>query len=136
MTIKNLGITCLILTNLSGYALAADSVWFQSDKQQGVPDKGLDMNKSENDKTAVMAADEKFYVALNAMFTGEATSMEAVWSHADDVMYMGPDDTVLKGWKAVSAVWQEQAAKKLGGKVVPKDGQITIGQDIAIAYNI
>jgi hypothetical protein len=55
------------------------------------------------------------------MFTGELQPMKEVWSHKDDVTYMGPGGGFRLGWKAVLADWEKQAALKLGGKVEPKD---------------
>jgi len=40
---------------------------------------------SEDDKKGVNEAVKQFYVALNAMFTGDLEPMKKVWSHADDV---------------------------------------------------
>ncbi len=88
---------------------------------------------AEGDQAGVTAAADQFYTALNALFTGDPEPMKAVWSHADDVTYMGPDGRFQKGWAAVLATWEEQAAKKLGGKVLPEDVQMTVGQDMAVA---
>jgi ketosteroid isomerase-like protein len=87
------------------------------------------------DTAAVAAAAEQFYVALNAMFAGDAEPMKEVWSHADDVTYMGPAGGFQKGWAEVLAVWVEHAAMKLGGKVTPERMEITVGQDLAITHN-
>ncbi len=84
------------------------------------------------DAQAVNGAVKQFYVALNSMFTGDAAPMEAVWSHTDDVVYMGPGGEYLVGWAPVRDVWRQVAALKLGGKVEPSGLQITLGQDIAI----
>ena len=46
-------------------------------------------DSTPGDETAVRAASEQFYDALNAIFRGDLTPMEEVWSHADDVTYMG-----------------------------------------------
>ncbi len=89
---------------------------------------------SEGDK-AVLAAAGQFYDALNAMFTGDLTPMKAVWSHADDVTYMGPGGGFQKGWAEVLASWEEQAAMKLGGKVTPRGMELTVGPDIAVTHN-
>ena len=61
--------------------------------------------------------------------------MQAVWSHADDVTYMGPVGGFKKGWKAVLEDWNAQAAMKLGGSVKPEDMHITVGRDIALTHN-
>ncbi len=84
---------------------------------------------------SVRTAAEAFYSALNTMFTGELEPMKAVWSHKDDVTYMGPSGGFLIGWKDVLPEWEKQAAAKLGGKVVPKDMRITVGRDLAIVSN-
>ncbi len=89
---------------------------------------------SEGDE-AVKAAAAQFYTALNAMFAGDAGPMKDVWSHADDVTYMGPAGGFQKGWPEVLKVWEEHAAMKLGGKVTPDQMEITAGQDIAITHN-
>ncbi|MBT5826603.1 MAG: SnoaL-like domain-containing protein [Gammaproteobacteria bacterium] len=90
---------------------------------------------SESDKTAVITAYNNFYIALNDLFIGNTEKMLTVWSHADDVTYMGPDNVFLKGWKDISAIWEFQASKKLGGKVLPQDVRIVVGQDIAVTTN-
>jgi ketosteroid isomerase-like protein len=87
------------------------------------------------DTAEVAAAAEQFYVALNAMFTGDAEPMKEVWSHADDVTYMGPAGGFQKGWSEVLPVWVEHAAMKLGGKVTPERMQITVGHDLAFTHN-
>lgn len=81
---------------------------------------------------AVGEANAQFYAALNAMFTGEVAPMEAVWSHRDDVTYMGPDGRVEVGWALVRETWQRQAAKKLGGRVEPKGMHANLGTDLAV----
>ena len=90
---------------------------------------------SEKDETAVKQAVTQFYAALNSMFTGNAAPMEAVWSHAKDVTYMGPTGGFYVGWNRVLKNWEAQAAMKLGGKVEPKNMIITIGPDIAVTEN-
>ena len=87
---------------------------------------------SGDDEQAVREAAAKFYSALNVMFKGDAGPMKDVWSHAPDVMYMGPGGGLTQGWPAVLAVWEEQAALKLGGDVQPADLHVTVGQDLAL----
>ena len=88
-----------------------------------------------NETEAVRAAADEFYLALNAMFTGELEPMKNMWSHEADVTYMGPAGGFRVGWKQVLADWEKQAALKLGGKVEPKDMRITVGRDLAIVSN-
>lgn len=90
---------------------------------------------SAGDEESVTKATEQFYVALNAMFTGDVAPMEAVWSHTDDVTFMGPDGTLLTGWEQVRAGWQKQAAMKLGGHVAPESVRIILGKDLAAEFN-
>lgn len=61
--------------------------------------------------------------------------MKDVWSHADDVTYMGPVGGFQKGWTAVLADWQDQAAMQLGGSVQPEDMHVNVGQDVALTHN-
>jgi ketosteroid isomerase-like protein len=86
---------------------------------------------ANDDENGVRQANEQFYAALNTMFEGNVEPMLNVWSHADDVTYMGPDGEFTVGWDQVSNSWTRQAALKLGGKVRPEGAHVTVGQDIA-----
>jgi ketosteroid isomerase-like protein len=90
---------------------------------------------AEGGKKAVMAAAAQFYAALNQMFMGDLGQMKEVWSHADDVTYMGPTGGIKVGWNEVLKVWEAQAAMKLGGKVEAADMHVAVGQDIAVVSN-
>ena len=70
---------------------------------------------------SVRAATARFYVALNAMFTGDVEPMTEVWSHADAVTYRGPTGGVRRGWEEVRADWQRQADLQLGGRIEPSE---------------
>jgi ketosteroid isomerase-like protein len=87
---------------------------------------------SDDAKTAVLAATNGFYAALNKMFVGDLAPMKAVWSHADDVTYMGPTGQFEHGWSTVLKDWEGQAAMKLGGRVEPTEMQVIVGQDLAV----
>ena len=84
------------------------------------------------DVAGVKAANERFYAALNKLFTGEVAPMEEVWSHAEDTTYMGPSGGYQVGWQAILPVWKEQAALKLGGKIEPAEVQINAGDTIGV----
>lgn len=90
---------------------------------------------AEKDDAGVKEAANEFYRALNTLFKGEAEPMKALWSHADDVNYMGPMGGLQVGWSQVSAIWEEQAALKLGGHVEASEMQITVGADLAVTSN-
>ncbi|MCP4384570.1 MAG: hypothetical protein GY798_24685 [Hyphomicrobiales bacterium] len=47
---------------------------------------------SAEETAAVRQAADDFYSAPNILFTGDVAPMESVWSHRDDVTYMGPND--------------------------------------------
>ena len=59
---------------------------------------------SADDAKAVKDAAAAFYAALDALFIGNAASMREVWSHANDVTYMGPDGGFEVGWNEVEAI--------------------------------
>jgi len=90
---------------------------------------------TEGDEKAVREAADQFYKALNTMFTGDLKPMKEVWSHAEDVTYMGPGGGFQVGWSQVLANWEAQAALKLGGKVEAVDMRITVGRDLAFTHN-
>jgi ketosteroid isomerase-like protein len=89
-----------------------------------------DETKADETK-AVEQATAQFYTSLNVMFTGDVGPMLEVWSHADDVSYMGPGGGILSGWTDVRRIWESQAALKLGGTVKPYDLRVTVGNDLA-----
>lgn len=89
----------------------------------------------QNNEAAVRAANAQFYTALNAIFVGDLEPMKDLWSHADDVTYMGPDGGFQIGWDQVLDDWQKQAAMKLGGKVEPGEVAINVGKDLAVCHN-
>lgn len=109
----------VVLLTLAALGVIAESSAFASDKESA----------------AVREAADGFYSALNAMFMGDVGPMTKVWSHEDDVTYMGPAGGFRVGWKQVLADWEKQAALKLGGKVEAKDMRITVGRDLAIVSN-
>jgi ketosteroid isomerase-like protein len=85
-----------------------------------------------DDAQAVADANAEFYAALNAMFTGDLAPMTQVWSHRNDVTYMGPGGGFEIGWEQVRAVWEQQAVRKLGGRVEPTQVRTTPGVDLAV----
>lgn len=89
----------------------------------------------ENATAPVQAAAEQFYVALNAIFSGDLGPMKDVWSHKSDVTYMGPGGGRRVGWQQVLADWETQAGRKLEGEVEPQNMQIHMGRDLAIVNN-
>lgn len=86
----------------------------------------------QQEEQAVKQAADRFYSALNELFRGDLTQMKEIWSHSDDVTYMGPTGGIQTGWKNVFAIWEAQGAKKLGGEVRPTNAHVTVGPEIAI----
>lgn len=78
----------------------------------------------------------RFYEALNEVFEGKGDAMDACWSHADDVTYMGPQGGQEVGWSKVAAMWKQQVDAKLGGKVKPTNIHGVKGTDLAVVVVI
>ena len=87
------------------------------------------MNNS-NDVQGLRAANDQFYTALNAMFTGDISPMDAIWSHGDDISYRGPFGDNMDGWATVGKQFREVAGMKIGGRVVCKDLIVRSGKDL------
>ena len=85
-----------------------------------------------NETQAVEQATNQFYTSLNALLAGNASEMDQVWSHADNVTYMGPVGGIQTGWDQVRTMWEVQADMKLGGHVEPMELHITVGNDLAL----
>ena len=49
-------------------------------------DQRIDADPSEAERAAVLEANERFYIALNAMFAGDPTPFEDVWWHTDEIV--------------------------------------------------
>ena len=73
-----------------------------------------------------------FHGALNELFAGKVEPMNEVWSHSDDVTYMGPAGGLLVGWNRVLESWREQAALDLGGRVTCEELHVTAGPKIGV----
>ena len=89
---------------------------------------------SQDNAASIKDANTQFYKALNAVFSGHMGPMDAIWSHADDVTYMGPDGTFQTGWEAVRANWAHQASLDLGGTVMPEETVIHVGSNLAVVH--
>lgn len=96
------------------------------------PGSACDVGVTPSDESTVERATDNFYKAINAMFQGDIAPLKGVWSHADDITYMGPDGTVNVGWDETLANLQKQAQMKLGGEIRHELIMVTTGQDLAI----
>ncbi|MEM7074517.1 MAG: nuclear transport factor 2 family protein [Pseudomonadota bacterium] len=89
------------------------------------------------DRAALDSADEAFFDALNQMFTGSAEAMEALWSHADDVIYLGPVPGMFHtGWKVTDQDWMAQARAGLGGTIRVIQRHVVMGRDLAVVHHV
>jgi len=96
--------------------------------------KAASVRAADDATPEVKAAVAKFHDALNTLLTGDAAPMKAIWSHADDVVYMGPVGGVQVGWTQVEPYWDRQASKKLGGKVDAVDMHITASPTLGVVH--
>ena len=88
------------------------------------------------DEAGAKAANQSFYAALNKIFEGDVAPMQAIWSHASDVTYMGPTGQYEIGWANVAKDWDGQASRKLGGHVAPVQTNMIISDAIAVVSTI
>ncbi len=87
------------------------------------------------DQHAVRQAVDQWFVVLNAMLNGDPKPFAELYSHADDVTYMGAEGTYRIGWQATYADWTAQAKKSSGGKVTGADIHIVVSGDMAAAQH-
>jgi len=88
-----------------------------------------------DDTKAVRAAVDQWFVVLNAMLNGDPEPLAGLYSHADDITYMGAEGTFRTGWAATYADWKTQAGKAKGGKVEISEIRIVVAGDMAAAQH-
>ena len=95
-------------------------------------------NAADASSSSLKAANKNFYKSLNIMFTGNIAPMISLWSHGNDVTYLGPDGWFLTGWSSVKGCWNEQAAMKLRGKAASSNFRYFMvqGSGIAVVQDI
>jgi len=86
-----------------------------------------------SDEKAVQDAVEQWFVALNAMFAGDPQPFAELYSHAEDVTYMGAEGTYRIGWEATYDDWKTQAEKSLGGEVHGEEIHVIVEGAMATA---
>lgn len=104
----------------------------QSNQADGKNNNGAEADKELHMKAeeGLREANDMFYAALNAMFTGDLEPMNAIWAHDEQVTDMGPFGGRLTGWEAIGDEFKKEAGMKLGGKVICKDLHIYTGTDM------
>ena len=88
-----------------------------------------------DDAKAVRAAVDQWFVVLNAMLNGDPEPFAELYSHEDDVTYMGAEGTYRTGWAAAYADWKTQAQKAKGGKVEGSDIHVVATGGMAAAQH-
>lgn len=89
-----------------------------------------------DDQAAVVAAQERWYAALNAMLRGDPEPLADVYSHAEDVCYMPAEGGLRIGWDNVWRDWQNQARLSRGGRVEEIRSQVVVCGDMAFAMTL
>lgn len=82
----------------------------------------------------VRAISRQFYAALNRMANGDATAMEAVWSHEEAVTALHPIGDRQVGWEAVRESFEAFARLASDGEIELKDPLISV--EGALAYEV
>ena len=62
-----------------------------------------------------------FYHALASILIGDVAPMKEVWSHDEDITYLGPTGGFLKGPGEVFSSWEHIASLKMKGNIYAKD---------------
>jgi ketosteroid isomerase-like protein len=126
--------TAMLLVAAASFVVAEYPVADKTKTAEQAKESYSDTKYSVADETkAVEKATAQFYTSLNKMFAGDAGPMLEIWSHADDVTYMGPAGEFQVGWDEVREIWATQAALRLGGKVEPNETRFIIGHDLAFS---
>ena len=79
----------------------------------------------------VRQAFDRFHDGLNAMFSGDTSLMEEVWSHGADVVMMSPLGDRLVGWSNVRGHFSAVAGSTKFGRVAGKGQNIVVCSDCA-----
>jgi ketosteroid isomerase-like protein len=79
----------------------------------------------------VRKASEQFYVALNRMIHGDASSMPDIWPHTPAVTAMHPIGGRQVGWDKVRESFQQVAQIASGGRVALEEQIIQVTGDLA-----
>jgi ketosteroid isomerase-like protein len=66
-------------------------------------------------------AHQLFYRALNELFAGDSTHVEAMWEESEEALHYGAFSEKCEGINAIRAEYRREALMNLGGKVFCKD---------------
>jgi ketosteroid isomerase-like protein len=91
--------------------------------------KGQTMN-------SLATAHDNLYQALNNMLIGDAASIAAIWSNADDISYAGPFGGVFIGRNLIIEEFQRVAAMHLAGRIEVSDVHMVETDDMGFSFCI
>jgi ketosteroid isomerase-like protein len=83
----------------------------------------------DTDESALRAANERFYAALEALDLG---AMDDLWVHDGWVRCIHPGADVLEGWRDVRASWQRIFAHTRWLRVTPTSVSVAIHDGIGL----
>ena len=79
----------------------------------------------------VQCAIDRFYDALNHVFSGDAQPMLALWSRETDVSLLDARGALLRGWDAVRDHWEWLAKVTSCGRVMVSDVRVAAAGALA-----
>jgi ketosteroid isomerase-like protein len=89
--------------------------------------KGQTMN-------SLATAHDNLYQALNAILTGDAVPIAAIWSHTDDISYAGPFGGIFIGRNLIIEEFQRVAAIHLAGRIEVSDVHMVEAGDMGFSF--
>ncbi|MCL7939983.1 nuclear transport factor 2 family protein [Halomonas sp. ATCH28] len=87
-------------------------------------------------KDEVRKASEDFYVALNRMANGDASSLADIWSHSAEVTAMHPVGGRHVGWDAIRESFDKVSQLASGGNIALHDQLIQVAGDVAYEVGV
>ena len=88
--------------------------------------------QANDDRAAVVAANQAFYAALSAL---DLAAMENIWAHDPDVLYIGPfHRKMIIGWPAVRTEFLANRANVAEISVKPLDMHVRVNGDTAWVF--
>ncbi|MGH7814082.1 MAG: YybH family protein [Candidatus Binataceae bacterium] len=82
----------------------------------------------------ILDATKQFYLALNAMISGNLDPISKVWSHRNDVSNLASSGGRDTGWNEIYASYQSMARMQMAGKIAPEN--IAVVADGEMGYSI
>ena len=90
----------------------------------------------QEDHEAVLALIARFYEALRAMFSGDASRFADVFSPTEDILYCPAEGGVIRGFTAAAADWARQADASRGGEIDVISQDVLLQGQLAIVISL